>query len=230
MSLKEVPSVKAFLQFFYTYLEPAERLSEVLFGLIMVISIISTVDLILPKGGDIVGDLLKATIGCNTAWGIVDGVFYILNNVMQRSQRLKIIQKVRQSKNPEEALSMIAIRLDTMINPLVDSSERDQFYKAIYKKISQAPLETGRFLKEDLMGAVASFFLVFLSTFPVAIPFLVIPDPRLALKISYMISLILLFIVGYRWGHFAMVKPIRPALGMVLIGVILILITIALGG
>ena len=80
------------------------------------------------------------------------------------------------------------------------------------------------------MGAVASFFLVFLSTFPVAIPFMVIRDPALALKISNLIALILLFILGYRWGHFAMVKPLRPALGMVLIGVTLILITIALGG
>jgi VIT1/CCC1 family predicted Fe2+/Mn2+ transporter len=210
-------------------LEPAERLSEVLFGLIMVISIISTVNLMLA-GGETVGELLIAAIGCNTAWGIVDGVLYVLNNVMQRSRRNVIIQKIRQAKNPEEALAMIRHRLDPMITPLVENTEKDQFYRAIYKKISKAPLETGRLLKEDLLGAATSFILVFLSTFPVTIPFMVISDPKLALKISYLIGLIMLFLVGYRWGHFAMLKPMRPALGMVLIGVTLILITIALGG
>jgi len=222
--------VKSFLQFFHTYLEPAERLSEVLFGLIMVISITNTVNLILPHGEETVGDLLKAAIGCNTAWGIVDGVLYILNNLMARSQRVKIIQKVRTARNFQEAFPLIANRLDSFITPLVDSTAKDRLYQAIYEKLSQAPLETGRLLKEDVMGAVASFFLVFLSTFPVAIPFMVIRDPALALKISNLIALILLFILGYRWGHFAMVKPLRPALGMVLIGVTLILITIALGG
>lgn len=221
--------MKSYLRFFYTYLEPAERLSEVLFGLIMVISIISTVDLMLG-GGETVGELLIAAIGCNTAWGIVDGVLYVLNSVMQRSQRNVIIQKVRQTKSLEEALALIGQRLDPMILPLVETSERDQFYQAIYKKISQARLETGRLVKEDIWGALASFILVFLSTFPVMIPFMVISDPKFALKLSYLIGLIMLFIVGYRWGHFAMVRPLRPALGMVMIGVTLILVTIALGG
>ena len=221
--------MKSFFKFFNTYLEPAERLSEVLFGLIMVISIISTVNYML-SGGETVGDLLIAAIGCNTAWGIVDGVFYVLSNVMQRSQRLKIIQKVRQSQNLEEAFPLIANRLDSLMSPILDSADKDRLYQAIYKKLSQAPLEKGRLLKGDLLGAMASFCLVFLSTFPVAIPFIVIPDPKLALKISYLIGLIMLFIVGYRWGQFAMVKPLRPAFGMMLLGILLIVVTIALGG
>jgi VIT1/CCC1 family predicted Fe2+/Mn2+ transporter len=217
-------------RFFYAYLEPAERLSEVLFGLIMVLSIISTVDLILPRDETMAKNLLKAALGCNIAWGIVDGVLYILNSLMLRSQRLKIIQRVQHSQNFEEAFPLIAQRLDSTMAPLIDHADRERLYQAIYKKLSQVTPEIGRLTKDDVLGAVASFFLVFLSTFPVVIPFLVIPDAKLALKIAYLIGLIMLFIVGYRWGHFAMVKPLRPAFGMVFIGVVLILVTIALGG
>jgi len=229
MVLKEKP-LKSFVRFFHTYLDPAERLSEVLFGLIMVISITGTVNLILPSEENSVRTLFKAAIGCNTAWGIVDGVLYVLNSVMHRSQRLKIIQKVRQTKNFQEALPLIADRLDSMMSPLVESVDRERLYQAIYKNLSKVPLEKGRLLKEDLLGAVASFFLVFLSTFPVTIPFLVISNPHLALNISNLIGLTLLFIVGYRRGHFAMVRPLRPAFGMVLIGGTLIFITKLLGG
>ena len=222
--------VKSFLRFFYSYLDPAERLSEVLFGLIMVISIVSTVHLLLPKDEETVSELLKAALGCNAAWGIVDGVLYVLNSVLLRSQRNVMIQKVRKAHSPEEALAMIAKRLDPMVNPLVETQERDQFYRSILKKISGTPLETERLLKADIWGAVLCFSLVFLSTFPVTIPFMVFSDPVLALRISYLVSLTMLFIVGYRWGHFAMMRPWRPAMGMVLIGVTLVLITIALGG
>ncbi len=74
------------------------------------------------------------------------------------------------------------------------------------------------------------FLAVFLSTFPVAAPFLFITNTRLALRVSNGIALLMLFLTGYAFGRYAHYRPWRMGLWMVLIGVVLVAITVYLGG
>jgi len=85
--------------------------------------------------------------------------------------------------------------------------------------------------REDLRGAVAIFFLVFLSTFPVALPFLLFSDVSVALRTSNAIAVVSLFLVGTGLGRF-MNWPRPWAVGLVvaLFASVLVAITIALGG
>ena len=52
-----------------------------------------------------------------------------------------------------------------------------------------------------LAGRHGVFLLVFLSTFPVVIPFIFMKDIKLALRISNGIAIVLLFLVGYSFGR-----------------------------
>ena len=65
--------------FIHRYLDPASRLSEILFGLIMVLSVTLTAGLTVAEGAAGVRQLLLAALGCNVAWGIIDGVMYVMN-------------------------------------------------------------------------------------------------------------------------------------------------------
>jgi hypothetical protein len=67
------------------YLDPASRLGEILFGLIMVLTLTLTAGLTVAEGRVGVRQLLLAAIGCNFAWGIIDAVMYIMNCVTERS-------------------------------------------------------------------------------------------------------------------------------------------------
>jgi hypothetical protein len=51
------------------YLDPASRLGEVLFGLVMVLTITLTAGLTVAEGKEGVRQLLLVAIGCNVAWG-----------------------------------------------------------------------------------------------------------------------------------------------------------------
>jgi hypothetical protein len=62
---------KTFVQ---QHLDPASRLGEVLFGLIMVLTVTLTASLAAKSGKDGVRQLLVTAVGCNIAWGIIDGV------------------------------------------------------------------------------------------------------------------------------------------------------------
>src|SRR6185312_16077288 len=60
------------------YLDPATSMGEVLFGLIMTLTFTLGAGLIIEEEGrEGARQLLIATIGCNIAWGIIDGALYL---------------------------------------------------------------------------------------------------------------------------------------------------------
>ena len=84
--------------------------------------------------------------------------------------------------------------------------------------------------RRDFLGAVGVFLLVFLSTFPVVIPFLVLSDLSSAFQASSAVAALMLFGTGWSLGRYAGRPGWRAGLGMVAIGVGLVALTVALGG
>jgi VIT1/CCC1 family predicted Fe2+/Mn2+ transporter len=89
---------------------------------------------------------------------------------------------------------------------------------------------TPRVTVRDLQGALGVFLLVFLSTFPVVLPFVVIADPGVAKRASAAVAIGMLFICGHAWGRYAGLKAWRTGLVLVLLGLGVEAIVIALGG
>lgn len=82
----------------------------------------------------------------------------------------------------------------------------------------------------DLWAGVQIFMLVFLCTFPVAIPFGIFDNLEIAMRASNGVALLLLFIGGYVLAKYAGFRPGLTAIVYTLIGVALVAITMALGG
>jgi VIT1/CCC1 family predicted Fe2+/Mn2+ transporter len=72
--------------------------------------------------------------------------------------------------------------------------------------------------------------LVILVSVPAAIPFIVMDDARLALRISNAILLALLFITGWYWARYTLGKPWIAGISFLLGGLLLVVAAIALGG
>jgi VIT family len=208
-------------------LEPMERISEVLFGLIMVLTFTCSLRVTgLDRGH--VDTMLKAAIGCNLAWGIIDALFYLLDCMSERGHNRKIFQQVRALAEPAAGRRIIVEALP----PIVASNLPENDIELLRQKILQLPGEYKQnwLTSEDWRGALGVFLLVFLSTFPVVIPFIFLHEPRLALRISNAIAIVMLFMAGYAFGRYAADHPWRIGVGMVLLGGIMVSITIAFGG
>jgi len=208
-------------------LDPMERVSEILFGLIMVLTFTGSLSAA-SAGREEVRTMLIGALGCNLAWGLVDAVMYLLNTLSERGRNLLTLRRVRQTAAPEEACRLIAEALPSQIASVLRPAELE----AMRRKLQQLPEPPARLrlVREDFIGALGVFLLVFLSTFPVVIPFLVMRNAMLALRISNGIAIIMLFMTGYSMGRHAGYSPWRVGLAMVAIGLVLIGITIALGG
>ena len=208
-------------------LEPTERFSEILFGLIMVLTFTGSLSVATSARED-VRTMLVGAIGCNLAWGIVDAIMYLLNIIGIRGHNLVTLRQVRLAGQPGDARGLIAGALP----PLVASILRPDELDSIRQRLAALPEPAGRakLEREDYLGALGVFLLVFLTTFPVIIPFVLTQDARLALRISNAIALLLLLYGGYMLGKYSGHRPWRTAIAMVGIGVVIVVVTIALGG
>jgi hypothetical protein len=208
-------------------LDPAERASEVLFGLIMVLTV--TGSLPVAQGGRTdVHTLLMATLGCNLAWGVIDAAMYLMGCFSQRGQDILMVRMVRHIEDPQAARRIIAGTLP----PLLASHLPDTDLEVIRQRLKQLPEPPAHagFKKKDWLGALGVFLLVFVSTLPVVVPFTVIKEARLALRISNGVAIAMLFLAGHRLGRYTGYQPWKMGLFLVLIGITMVGIAIGLGG
>ena len=88
-------------------LDPMERISETLFGLIMALTFICSLGV--ATGANInIQTMLIGALGCNLAWGIVDGGLYLLARINDRGDKILTLRAIRQAPDPETARRVIA--------------------------------------------------------------------------------------------------------------------------
>jgi nicotinamide riboside transporter PnuC len=208
-------------------LEPVERISEFLFGLIMVLTLTCTFNAGEANRSSVRTMLVEA-LGCNVAWGIIDAFFYLLNCLGQRGHGIALLKKLRRTSDPGEARQIVADELP----PLVASLLEPQEIESLTGKLTQIPESTvgARLAKEDWLGALGVFLLVFLSLFPVVVPFIFAGNAHQATRISNGIAIVLLFLAGYSFGRFTNSNPWRAGLAMVIFGIAVVSVAILLGG
>jgi VIT1/CCC1 family predicted Fe2+/Mn2+ transporter len=207
-------------------LDPVERASEILFGLIMVLAITGSLRIV--DGRVDVRTLLIAALGCNLAWGIIDGIFYLMGCLAETARKIMVWDTVRSAADPERARRALA----GVLPPVLASALQPEELETMRLRMVALPERTDRTVlhRRDWLAALGVLLFVFLSTFPVVIPFIFMKDARLALRVSNAIAIVMLFLTGYSFGRYIGRNPLRAGIAMVVLGVVLVVITIALGG
>ena len=208
-------------------LDPMERISEVLFGLIMVLTITCSFS-IAEAGQTEVRQMLIGALGCNLAWGVIDAVMYWMACFSAHGQNILALRALRATHDSGKAHRIIADAMPPLLASVVSPAQ----FEEMRLKLKQLPepTERPRLTKDNWLAGVGVFLLVFTATLPVVLPFAVLSAPTRALRISNAIAILMLFIAGYALGRFAGHRPWRMALAMVVVGVAMVGLTIALGG
>lgn len=210
-------------------LDPIERSSEVIFGVIMALTFTGAISTTSPERED-VRELLVGALGCNTAWGIVDAVMYVITRLIERGRGLALLHRLQ--RTPDGDADAARAIIGEVLPPLVARELPAEGYAGLrarllaVRDVPARPRVTG----EDLRGAVEIFLLVFVSTLPLAVPFMLMDDVRRALRASNAVALAMMFLAGWVLGRYAGWRPARTGLVLAALGAVLVGITIALGG
>jgi hypothetical protein len=208
-------------------LDPIDRVSEVLFGLIMVLTFTGSLS-VAEAGRDDVRAMLIGALGCNLAWGIIDGILYLMGCLAEKGRGLLTFRAVRKATDPKIAQRVIAEALPSVVAGVITPAELE----AMHERLKQLPepLERASLSRDDWRGAIGVFLLVFVSTFPVVIPFIFMRSAGPALRVSNVVAIVMLFLTGYAFGRLTGRRPWLVGFSMVVLGSVLVGLTMALGG
>src|SRR6186713_1004328 len=115
-------------------LDPMDRISEVLFGLIMALTFTLTFA-VATADNMAVRTMLLAALGCNLAWGIIDGGVYLLARLNQQGRAVLRWRAARDAPDAGTAQRVIA---DAM-PPLLASVAEPAQLETMRQKLSQLP-------------------------------------------------------------------------------------------
>jgi VIT1/CCC1 family predicted Fe2+/Mn2+ transporter len=172
--------------------------------------------------------MLIGALGCNLAWGIIDGVLYLMGCLAEKARDLMTYRAVRKITDPQQAQRLIARALPSVLASVVQPAELEAMHQRLQRL--PEPADRARLSGSDWWGALGVFLLVFLSTFPVAVPFIFIQNAMTAMRVSNAIAIVMLFVTGAAYGRCVGRSPWAFGISMVALGSALVALTIALGG
>ncbi len=176
-------------------------------------------------------ELFVTILGAVTAWGIIDGVLYVLGGVLAWSERYRLLQYVQTSDSEEEAATAIAYELDFILEPITSDEQRHALYHDIRAYLSQAEPQAVGIQREDVLGGVATVLLSVVVVLPSLLPLLMLPDnTALAIRISNVVSFVVIFAAGYSWGLHTDTNPWKVGLLLSSVCLAMVLVAMLLGG
>jgi hypothetical protein len=206
-------------------LDPSERASEVIFGVLMAVSFTGTLSVATAGHGD-ARTMALAALGSNLAWGLTDGVMYLIDTGTSRNRVVALVRRVRTTPDPAQADALIADavpdRLAAVAGPNV--------FEAIRVHLLKLPDLHGGLDADDYRGALGVALLVVVATIPIVVPFVMIDTVTTAMRVSNALALVTLFVSGWVMGRYACGNPWRAGLTMAALGSVLVAAIIALGG
>jgi len=207
-------------------LDPVDRVSEMLFGLFMALTFVGAVS-VATAGKEEIRTMLLTALGCNLAWGLVDGVMYLVRTIISRGHSLTLVRAVR-AADAQAGRKIIEDSLSPIIPGLVSAGE----IETVRARIIALPAlpERPRLKRDDLLAGVAIFLIVVAATFPVVLPFVFIGDVATAKMVSRGIALAMLFGGGFALGRYASYGAWKSGSIMVALGTALVAAIMALGG
>jgi hypothetical protein len=219
-------------------LDPVTRLVEAMYSVLIVLTFTlayRTLEANSPLGQQaatvLVNQLFWAALGCAVAWGLIDGVMYVLSAMFERGHQRRLIMTVSAAADTQEGISLLSDELDGDLADFTTADARTVLYESIYNRLRATPPQTVGFKREDFAGALGVALVAIGAALPVVLPLLLSQSsPVLAIRLSNLVAFVMLFALGYRWGRHTGAVPWKIGLLLLAIGVAMMAVAIPLGG
>jgi VIT1/CCC1 family predicted Fe2+/Mn2+ transporter len=208
-------------------LDPLERVSEVIFGLLMAMTFIGALS-VATAGHEEVRTMMITALGCNLAWGLADAVMYLVQTATARTRNRTLLARLRSAPEAVTGQALIADALPPFLADAVGTEGLEMLRRSL---VELPPLPRRAHLRlDDYTGALGIFVLVVLSTFPVVVPFMLLDQAALAVRVSHVIALAMLFIAGCILARYSGGSLWRSGVALAITGAVLVAAIKALGG
>ncbi len=121
-------------------LDPADRTAEVLFGLIMVLTFTGSLS-ITEAGRADVHVMLVGALGCNLAWGVIDGVLYLMGAIAEPQPGRERVSRGEKCWEPADAHRAICDAVPPLLASVLSSIDLEQLRQRL-AGLPESPVST----------------------------------------------------------------------------------------
>ena len=201
-----------------------DRLSELLYGVLMGTSISGLVLLGQPGGENDLYYMLVVLFITIVMWGLLDGISYALLSSANRAERETLVESLQVEK--DQAKRKKAIEEDLEGTPLarLDDESRSKIVDIVDIGL---PRDGERMKKNKLTGfekdiILAAFLLDFIALIILVFPYLFFDNVKTAALTSHVMALGMFVIIGYYYSKSAHLNKWKGAFVCGLLGLILV--------
>jgi VIT1/CCC1 family predicted Fe2+/Mn2+ transporter len=155
-------------------------------------------------------------------------MLYLMGCLADKGKSLMTYVAVRKTTDPQQGQRLIANALPPVVASILEPPELESMRRRLIQL--PEPPERAHLRRDEWLGSIGVFLIVFVTTFPVVFPFLFIQKVVTALRVSNAVAIVMLFLTGYAFGSLTGRRPWLVGIAMVVLGFMLVGITIALGG
>lgn len=220
------------------FLTPIDALTAAIYSILIVLTFTLTFTVIkrwpgynqpIPEGFST--ELFYAVLGASVAWALIDGLMLALLSLLERSEKHRFLQALQAADSDEDSLAVIADEFDFVLEPIASETKRHQLYADVLEHLRDSQPRPVGFQREDFIEALGTALVAMLAVLPSLLPlWLLRDDPLAALRGANIVSFVMLFILGYRWGVYTGANRWRTGLLLPSFGLVLMAIAIPLGG
>ena len=220
------------------YLDPIDALSATFFSILFALLFTLSYGILIYRGvidsffsSGYGTELFFAILGAVAIWGAIDGVMYALTELFQRGERHRLLYYVQAAVEEETAVDAIADEFDVILEPITNEDHRYTLYHEILAHLRQAEPQEVSLQREDVVGALTSVLVSVVVVLPSLMPLLLLPqNTALAIRISNIISVFVIFGTGYSWGVHTDTNPWKTGLLLASVCLTMVLFAVLLGG
>ncbi len=220
------------------WLAPIDALTGAIYSILIVLTFTLAFTVIKrgPGSGqpipeDFGTELFFAVAGAAVAWGLIDGLMLALLAALERGEKHRFLHEIQAADGDEEAIEVIAEEFDFVLEPITSSQKRHLLYGNMLEHLRDSEPRPVGFQHWDWVEALGLAIVAVVAATPSLIPlYFLRHEPLAALRVSNVISFVMLFLLGYRWGYYTGASRWKTGLLLVLFAGALMAIAIPLGG
>ena len=206
-------------------LDPVDRASEAIFGILMAVSIVGALGVTAGSSKELRTTLVMALV-CNVAWGFTDAVMYLVTTAIMKGRNFRLARRLQATTDHGEARRILREALPES----VVACARDDTVEALRRDLCALRIPRTALSSRDFLGALCVFLIVVAATFPIVLPFLFTGDVVVAKRVSGALAVAVLYAHGHVVGRFTGAPPWLYGVSFAGLGAALVAVIMALGG
>ncbi|HVO77773.1 MAG TPA: hypothetical protein VMS79_02780 [Methanomassiliicoccales archaeon] len=201
--------LRAWVPFIGATLPLGDRLSEMLYGVLMVSSISGLVEYVGPRDESGLQYMLIVLFITVILWGLLDGISYALMSAANRAERETLLETLAAEPDKEKRIELIREDVEGTMPYGLDEEDKRRIFEIVDRGATKPREKMGlnRLNQHEKRIILAAFLLDFIPLVWLVIPYLFAPSVVTGALISHTIGFFMFVSIGYFYAKSAHMKP-----------------------